>query len=70
MVVDVDHLKSRVREIRELISKSYAGMNLYKKYSMRHLIIVLAEALGSPCVHIAIEDRNATTIRTLSGSNS
>ena len=62
MVVDVDYLKSRLREMHEvmgelsrLVSKSYAEMDWDEKYSMRYLIVVLAEALGSVCLHIAIE---------------
>lgn len=31
-------------------------MALDEKYSMRYQVVVLAEALGSICLHIAIED--------------
>lgn len=43
MVVDVDYLKGRIREVREVIgelrrfvSKAYSEMSLDEKYSMRY----------------------------------
>lgn len=63
MPVNKDHLKQRINEVLEakselkrLTSKPYAKLSLEEKYAIRYHIIVLAEALGSICIHIAIED--------------
>ena len=63
MVVDVEYLKGRIREVREVVgelrrfvSKAYSEMSLDEKYSMRYHVVVLTEALGGLCLHIAMED--------------
>lgn len=63
MGVDCEYLKSRIIEVRELmgeirrlVSKRYAELSNDEKYSLRYQLIVLVEALGSMCLHIAIED--------------
>jgi len=63
MPVNADHLRQRINEaleakseLKRLTSKSFAKLDLNEKYAIRYHIIVLAEALGSICVHIATED--------------
>jgi uncharacterized protein YutE (UPF0331/DUF86 family) len=63
MGVDIEYLKSRIKEIQDLIkeinrltSKNFNKMSMDEKYSLRYQIIVLVEALGSLCLHIVIED--------------
>jgi len=63
MPVNKDHLKQRINEVLEakselkrLTSKPYVNLSLEEKYAIRYHIIVLAEALGNICIHIAIED--------------
>lgn len=63
MPVNTDNLKQRMNEVLEakaelnrLTSKPYTRLNLEEKYAIRYHIIVLAEALGSICLHIATED--------------
>ena len=65
MGVDRAYLKARVREARDamrnlirLSSKPFESLSLDEIYSMRYQIIVLAEAIGSICIHIALEDLN------------
>jgi len=62
MPVDSGVLKSRVSEItftmnelRRLISKPFAQLNIDEKYSMRYNIIILVESTLSLCMHIAVE---------------
>lgn len=61
--VDVNYLKGRISEIseavselRRLTSKSYSALTMDEKYSIRYHVIVLAEALGGICIHLATED--------------
>src|SRR3972149_2050710 len=63
MPVDASHLKQRITEIlevksklKELTSKPYPQLTGEGKYAIRYHIIVLAEALGSMCLHIATEE--------------
>jgi uncharacterized protein YutE (UPF0331/DUF86 family) len=63
MPVDVSQLKQRIAEVldaktdlKRLTSKTYETLSGDEKFAIRYNVIVLAEALGSICVHIAIED--------------
>jgi uncharacterized protein YutE (UPF0331/DUF86 family) len=63
MPVDVSQLKQRIAEVldakaelKRLTLKSYAELSLDEKYAIRYHIIVLAEALGGICLHVAKED--------------
>ena len=63
MPVDVNQLKQRVievldskAELKRLTLKPYAELSLEAKYAIRYHIIVLAEALGGVCLHVAKED--------------
>ena len=63
MPVDVNQLKQRITEVldakaelKRLTLKSYAKLSLDEKYAVRYHVIVLAEALGGICLHIAKED--------------
>lgn len=63
MPIDTSHLKQRITEVleakselRRLTSKPYTQLNIEEKYAIRYHVIVLAEALGSTCLHIATED--------------
>ena len=63
MPVDVSQLKQRITEVLEakaelkrLTSKPYAKLNMDEKYAIRYHVIVLAEALGGVCLHVAKED--------------
>ena len=63
MPVDVGQLRQRMLEVldskaelKRLTLKSYAKLNLDEKYAIRYHVIVLAEALGGVCLHIAKED--------------
>jgi uncharacterized protein YutE (UPF0331/DUF86 family) len=63
MPVSTDHVKQRMNEVLEakfelkrLTTKPYAKLSLEEKYSIRYHVIVLAEALGSICLHIVTED--------------
>lgn len=67
MPVNTDHLKQRITEVLEakaelnrLTSKPYTKLNLEEKYAIRYHVIVLAEALGTICLHIATEDLKQT----------
>jgi len=63
MPVQIEHLRQRISdvleakaELKRLTLKSHSDMSLDEKYSMRYHVIVLAEALGSICLHLLIED--------------
>ena len=63
MPVNVSHLRQRITEVLDakaelnrLTSKPYAQLNLEEKYAIRYHVIVLAEALGTICLHVAIEE--------------
>ncbi len=63
MPVDVNQLKQRINEVldakaelKRLTLKAYAELSLDEKYAIRYHIIVLAEALGGICLHVAKED--------------
>lgn len=43
-------------ELKRLTAKPYAELNMDEKYAVRYHVIVLAEALGSICLHVAKED--------------
>ena len=65
MSVNKSHLKQRIDEVseamselRRLTSKSFPKLSLEEKYAIRYHIIVLAEAIGSVCIHIATEEFN------------
>jgi uncharacterized protein YutE (UPF0331/DUF86 family) len=67
MPINIDQLKQRINEILEsetelkrLTSKPYSEMSIEEKYAVRYHIIVLAEALGSICLQIAMEDLKRT----------
>ena len=62
MPVDTNHLEQRVNEVLEamselkrLTSKPYSTLSPEERYSIRYHVIVLAEAVGSICVHVATE---------------
>mgnify|MGYP003878224883 CR=1 FL=1 len=61
--VDRNYLRSRIREARDAMSnmlrisaKPFESLTLDEKYSMRYQVVVLAEALGSICLHIALNE--------------
>ena len=61
--VNLTYLKDRIAEVRQVInelkklsSNPYEELTVDEKNSIRYQIIVLAEAIGSICLHIAIED--------------
>ncbi|MEA2055152.1 MAG: DUF86 domain-containing protein [Candidatus Thermoplasmatota archaeon] len=63
MSLDINYLKNRSKEIHEVIneikrivSKPFDDLSIDERYAIRYQIVVLAEALGSICLHIAIED--------------
>jgi uncharacterized protein YutE (UPF0331/DUF86 family) len=63
MPVNTEYLKQRISEILEakselmrLTLKPFSKLSLEEKYAIRYQVIVLAEALGSICVHVATED--------------
>jgi len=63
MPVDPAHLRQRMSEVLEAMSelrrltvKAYSTLSREEKYSIRYHVIVLAEAVGSICVHVATED--------------
>jgi len=43
-------------ELKRLTSKPYSMLSLEEKYSIRYHVIVLAEAVGGICIHVAMED--------------
>ena len=63
MPVDMSQIKQRITEVldakaelKRLTLKPYAELNIEEKYAIRYHVIVLAEALGSVCLHVAKED--------------
>ncbi len=63
MPVDVSQLKQRITEVldakaelKRLTSKAFEKLSMDEKYAIRYHVIVLAEALGSVCLHIAKND--------------
>ncbi|MFB3889898.1 MAG: DUF86 domain-containing protein [Candidatus Bathyarchaeia archaeon] len=67
MPVDVNQLKQRITEVldakaelKRLTSKPYQELTGDEKSAIRYHVIILAEALGSICIHIAIEDVGET----------
>ena len=63
MPVDVNQLKQKMTEVLEakaelkgLTLKHYSELSMDEKYAIRYHVIVLAEALGGVCFHIAKED--------------
>jgi len=63
MPINIDQLKQRINEILEsknelnrLTLKPYSKMSIEEKHAVRYHIIVIAEALGSICLQIAMED--------------
>ncbi|MCW3131060.1 MAG: DUF86 domain-containing protein [Methanophagales archaeon] len=61
--IDSDYLKVRVKEVEEavkelvrLTSKPFGDLSFDGRQSMRYQVIVLAEAIGSICIHISMED--------------
>ena len=61
--IDSAYLKVRVKEVVEavkelerLTSHSFDAFSFDERHSMRYQIIVLAEAIGSICIHISLED--------------
>jgi uncharacterized protein YutE (UPF0331/DUF86 family) len=63
MSVDISQLKQRITEVldakaelKRLTLKPYAELSLDEKYAIRYHVIVLAEALGGICLHVARED--------------
>lgn len=63
MPVNVAQTKQRITEIldakaqlKRLTSKPYEELTMEQKYAIRYHVIVLAEALGSVCMHVARED--------------
>ena len=43
-------------ELERITSKQFEELSIDERYSMRYQIIVLAEAIGSLCLHISIEE--------------
>ena len=63
MPVDVDQIKQRLKEVldakaelKKLTGKPYEKLDQNEKYAIRYHVIVLAEALGNVCLHVAKED--------------
>ncbi len=63
MPVDVSQIKQRITEVLEakaelkkLTGKPYEKLDMNEKYAIRYHVIVLAEALGNVCLHVAKED--------------
>jgi uncharacterized protein YutE (UPF0331/DUF86 family) len=52
-IVEVRHV---INELKKMSSKPYEELTVDEKNSIRYQIIVLAEAIGSMCLHIALED--------------
>jgi uncharacterized protein YutE (UPF0331/DUF86 family) len=51
----IDFLDAKAK-LKRLTSKPYAELSTKAKYALRYQVIVLAEALGGTCLHIAQED--------------
>ena len=45
-----------VKELERLTSKPFDELSFDERHSMRYPIIVLAEAIGSICIHLSLED--------------
>jgi len=65
LVIDKGYLRSRIGEAREslkeidrIVKKPYTILTGDERYSLRYQIIVLVEAIGSACLHMAIEGFN------------
>lgn len=43
-------------ELKKLTGKPYEKLDMNEKYAIRYHVIVLAEALGNVCLHVAKED--------------
>ena len=43
-------------ELKRLTGKPYEKLDMNEKYAIRYHVIVLAEALGNVCLHVARED--------------
>ena len=63
MPVDESQIKQRLAEVldakaelKKLTKKSYEKLDMNGKYAIRYHVIVLAEALGNVCLHVAKED--------------
>ena len=63
MPVDVSQIKQRLKEVLyakaelvKLTEKAYEKLDINAKYAIRYHVIVLAEALGNVCLHVAKED--------------
>lgn len=63
MPIDVSQIKQRLTEVLEakaelnrLTGKPYEKLDMNEKYAIRYHVIVLAEALGNVCLHVAKED--------------
>jgi uncharacterized protein YutE (UPF0331/DUF86 family) len=63
MPVDVTQIKQRLKEVldakaelKRLTGKLYEKLDMNEKYAIRYHVIVLAEALGNVCLHVAKED--------------
>ncbi|MGD6851425.1 MAG: DUF86 domain-containing protein [Candidatus Bathyarchaeia archaeon] len=63
MPVDVNQIKQRLNEVlaakaelKRLTGKPYEKLDMNEKYAIRYHVIVLAEALGNVCLHVAKED--------------
>ena len=64
MPVNVEYLRSHIREIRRIMQRlmrsvsgrPFRSLNEDERFSLRYQIIMLAETLGSPCLHIALDD--------------
>lgn len=63
MPVDATQTKQRITEVldaktqlKRLTAKPYEELTMEQKYAIRYHVIVLAEALGAVCMHVARED--------------
>ncbi len=63
MPINANQLKQRLTEVldakaelKRLTSKPYSELSKEAKYAIRYQVIILAEALGGACLHIAQED--------------
>jgi uncharacterized protein YutE (UPF0331/DUF86 family) len=63
MPIDINQVRQRLKEVlgakaelKKLTSKPYENLEQNEKYAIRYHVIVLAEALGNTCLHIAKED--------------
>jgi uncharacterized protein YutE (UPF0331/DUF86 family) len=63
MPIDTVQLKQRITDVldaktqlKKLTAKPFEELSMEQKYAIRYHIIVLAEALGAVCLHVARED--------------